>query len=120
MLSEAGKFSPVPFTRNYRRNPLTSLTVSLHIFEDVDAILLTHRHFDHWDTKSISILNKETLVFCSPRDQSFVQKAGFKKIIAINDYYEWEGIQMRRIEGPHAPGITGKILGTDLLLIKSL
>ena len=112
MLSEAGKLSPVPFTRNYRSNPLTSLTVSLHIFEDVDAILLTHRHFDHWDTKSISILNKETLVFCSPRDQSFVQKAGFKKIIAINDYYEWEGIQMRRIEGPHAPGITGKILGT--------
>jgi len=75
MLSEAGKLSPVPFTRNYRRNPLTSLTVSLHIFEDVDAILLTHRHFDHWDTKSISILNKETLVFCS-----LWTKALFKKL----------------------------------------
>lgn len=47
MLSEAGKLSPVPFTRNYRKNPLTSLTVSLHIFEDVNANLLTHPYTLH-------------------------------------------------------------------------
>ncbi|AVK85167.1 MBL fold metallo-hydrolase [Lysinibacillus sp. B2A1] len=111
MLSEVGELSPVPFTRNYRRNPLTSLTVSFHIFENVDAILLTHRHFDHWDKKSIAILDKNIPIICSPRDKPSVQKAGFTKIISINDFYEWEGIKIRRIEGPHAPGLTGKILG---------
>ncbi|WP_336634453.1 MBL fold metallo-hydrolase [Lysinibacillus fusiformis] len=111
MLSEVGQLSPVPFTRNYRRNPLTSLPVSLNIFENVDAILLTHRHFDHWDKKSISLLNKNIPILCGPNDKSSVLKAGFTKIIAIEDTYEWAGINIKRIEGPHAPGLTGMILG---------
>ncbi|MFJ7730818.1 hypothetical protein ACIQXF_02880 [Lysinibacillus sp. NPDC097231] len=55
MLSEAGKLSFVPFTRNYRKNPLTSLTVSLHIFENVDAILLTHRHGETSNCKLVPL-----------------------------------------------------------------
>ncbi|MGE7092470.1 MBL fold metallo-hydrolase [Lysinibacillus sp. NPDC048646] len=111
MLSDAGKLSPVPFTRNYRRNPLIPLSVPLHIFEDVDAILLTHRHFDHWDKKSISILDKNIPIFCQPKDQSSLQAAGFSRAIPVNNSFEWEGIQMKRIEGQHAPGLTGKLLG---------
>ncbi|WP_431088655.1 MBL fold metallo-hydrolase [Paenibacillus sp. 8b26] len=111
MLSGVGKIAPVPFTRNYKRNPSTPLPVSLHIFEKVDAILLTHRHFDHWDKKAISILNKSIPVFCQPKDRASVQSVGFKRVIPVNDCYEWEGIQMKRIEGPHAPGLTGKLLG---------
>ncbi|WP_336635768.1 MBL fold metallo-hydrolase [Lysinibacillus fusiformis] len=111
MLSEIGQLSPVPFTRNYRRNPLTSLPVSLNIFENVDAILLTHRHFDHWDKKSISILNKNIPILCGPKDKSSVLKAGFTKVISIDDAYEWAGITIKRIEGPHAPGLTGVLLG---------
>lgn len=111
MLSDIGELSPVPFTRNYRRNPLTPLPVPLYEFDDVDAILLTHRHFDHWDKKAISILNKHMPVICQPRDQASAQSAGFLKVISVNDSIEWEGIQIKRKEGPHAPGMTGKLLG---------
>ncbi|MFJ7648418.1 MBL fold metallo-hydrolase [Lysinibacillus sp. NPDC097279] len=111
MLSEVDELAPVPFTRNYRKNPLTPLPVALNIFEDIDAILLTHRHFDHWDKKAMSILNKHIPVFCQPKDVAAVQSAGFKKVIRVEDCYEWEGIQIRRVEGPHAPGLTGKLLG---------
>lgn len=111
MLSDEGKLPPVPFTRNYRKNPLTSLPVSLRIFEDMDAILLTHRHFDHWDKKAVSSLSKNIPVICQPKDKASVKSAGFLNVIPVHDSIEWEGIQLRRIEGPHAPGITGKLLG---------
>nr|WP_282446141.1 MBL fold metallo-hydrolase [Paenibacillus silvae] len=111
MLSDAGVLSPVPFTRNYRRNPLTPLPVPLHVFEDVDAILLTHRHFDHWDKKAISILDKNIPVFCQPNDQASIQSSGFLKAIPVHHSLEWEGIQIKRITGQHATGISGKLLG---------
>ncbi len=111
MLSDVAKLSPVPLTRNYRRNPLTPLPVPLRVFEDVDAILLTHRHFDHWDKKAISILNKNIPVFCQPRDQAPVQSAGFLRAISVNQSFEWEGIQMNRIPGQHALGFSRKLLG---------
>ncbi len=111
MLSDVSKLAPVPFTRNYRRNPLTPLPVPLNIFEDMDAILLTHRHFDHWDKRAMAILNKQIPVFCQPQDATAIRSAGFKRVIAIDDCYEWEGIHLKRLAGRHAPGITGKLLG---------
>lgn len=111
MLSDAGKLAPVPFTRNYRRNPLTPLPVPLQVFEDMDAILLTHRHFDHWDKKAIAILNKHIPVFCQPKDQASVQAAGFLRAIPVHHSVEWEGIEITRIAGQHAQGLSSKLLG---------
>lgn len=111
MLSDPGELPPVPFTRTLRRNPLTPLPVPLHFFEYMDAILLTHRHFDHLDKKALSILNKKLPVFCQPEDQAFLQTAGFMHVHAIQQSYEWCGIQMKRIKGQHAPGFAAKLLG---------
>lgn len=111
MLSDVGELPPVPFTRTLRRNPLTPLPVPLHFFENMDAILLTHRHFDHLDKKALSVLNKRIPVFCQPEDQAFLQKAGFFHVYAIHDSYEWCDIQMKRVKGQHALGVTAKLLG---------
>ncbi|MDQ0116187.1 MBL fold metallo-hydrolase [Paenibacillus harenae] len=111
MLSDVGELPPVPFTRSLRRNPITPLPVPLHLFENMDAVLLTHRHFDHLDKKAISVLNKRIPVFCQPEDQAFLQTAGFFNIQAVHDSFEWCGIQMKRIKGQHARGIVAKMLG---------
>ncbi|SFF31799.1 L-ascorbate metabolism protein UlaG, beta-lactamase superfamily [Paenibacillus algorifonticola] len=111
MLSDVGELPPVPFTRTFRRNPLTPLPVPLPFFEDMDAILLTHRHFDHMDKKAISVLNKRTPVFCQPEDQAFLRAAGFLNVQAIQNSFEWCGIQLKRIKGQHAQGIFTKLLG---------
>lgn len=111
MLSDPGELPPVPFTRTLRRNPLTPLPVPLSFFEQMDAILLTHRHFDHLDKKALSILNKKIPVFCQPEDHTFLQTAGFTQVYAIQQSYEWCGIQMQRIKGRHAPGFAAKLLG---------
>jgi len=111
MLSAPGELPPVPFTRTLRRNPLTPLPVPIDYFEQVDAILLTHRHFDHLDKKALSVLNKQIPVFCQPEDSDFLLKAGFVHVYAIDKTHQWFGIQMRRIRGRHAPGFTAKLLG---------
>ena len=111
MLSAPGELPPVPFTRTLRRNPLTPLPVPLDFFEQMDAILLTHRHFDHLDKKALSILNKDLPVFCQPQDYTFLETAGFSQVFAIEQSHEWCGIQMKRIKGRHAPGVTAKLLG---------
>ncbi|MFD2612072.1 MBL fold metallo-hydrolase [Paenibacillus gansuensis] len=111
MLSDAGELPPVPFTRSFRRNPLTPLPVPLQFFEQMDALLLTHRHFDHLDKRALSILNKKMPVFCQPEDQAFLHNAGFLNVTAIDQSYEWCGIRMERIKGRHAPGFAAKLLG---------
>ncbi|WP_229696522.1 MBL fold metallo-hydrolase [Paenibacillus albidus] len=111
MLSNPGELPPVPFTRSLRRNPLTPLPVAIQYFEHMDALLLTHRHFDHLDKKALSVLNKKMPVFCQPEDEAFLLKAGFMHVHAIEQSYEWHGIQMKRIKGRHAPGIAAKLLG---------
>ncbi|CAN7762033.1 MBL fold metallo-hydrolase [Paenibacillus sp. LjRoot153] len=111
MLSDVGELPPVPFTRTLRRNPLTPLPVPLHFFENMDAILLTHRHFDHFDKKALSFLNKSIPIFCQPEDQVFLQKSGFFHVYEIHDTFAWYGIQMKRVKGQHALGLAAKLLG---------
>lgn len=111
MLSDVGELPPVPFTRSLRRNPLTPLPVPLNFFENMDAILLTHRHFDHLDKKAISILNKTLPLFCQPEDQAFLQTAGFSNVHVVDDSIAWGGIQMKRIKGQHAKGAAARLLG---------
>ncbi|MDQ6423420.1 MBL fold metallo-hydrolase [Paenibacillus sp. LHD-117] len=111
MLSDVGELPPVPFTRSLRRNPITPLPVPLQLFEAMDAVVLTHRHFDHLDKKAISFLSKRVPIFCQPEDRAFLQSAGFLNIHVIHDSFEWFGIQMKRIKGQHAQGIVAKLLG---------
>ena len=111
MLSDEKKLSPVPFTRNFRRNPLTPLPVSIQLFKDMDGVLLTHRHFDHWDKKAISILNKSMPIFCQQEDLKSLQSSGFNNTIPISDSVDWEGINIKRIKGQHESGLTRKLLG---------
>src|SRR5690606_29862434 len=92
MLSDPGELPPVPFTRTLRRNPLTPLPVPIHYFDQIDALLLTHRHFDHLDKKALSTLNREIPVFCQPEDQAFLEAAGFQQVYAIPQSHEWCGI----------------------------
>lgn len=112
MLSDVNELSAVPLTRNYRRNPLIPLPVSLQVFDNVHAILLTHRHFDHWDKKAIEILNKNLPVLCPPKDVAAVKAAGFLNVTSVNDTIEWEGIGITRVEGQHAHGIDRKLFGS--------
>lgn len=111
MLSDVGQLPPVPFTRTLRRNPSVPLPVTLDTFDNIDAILLTHLHFDHFDKTAKTVLNKKVPVFCQPADQTYIKTCGFYNVYPIDDTHQWCGIDFRRISGQHAKGIVSKLLG---------
>ncbi|AEI46406.1 MBL fold metallo-hydrolase [Paenibacillus mucilaginosus] len=111
MLSAAGELPPVPFTRSLRRNPITPLPVPLSAFEKIDAILLTHVHFDHFDQTAKNVLPKDIPLFCQPADRKQAESCGFRSVHPIEDAQEWCGITFKRIRGQHAKGIVSKLLG---------
>src|SRR4051812_25027085 len=51
MLAEKGTYPPFPQSlRQDQYNPLVSLPISIDtIINNVDAVILTHLHLDHWD-----------------------------------------------------------------------
>jgi L-ascorbate metabolism protein UlaG (beta-lactamase superfamily) len=112
MLSPKGTLPPVPFTRTLRKNPLVDLPIHVNNLIDVDAILLTHTHFDHFDKTAKKILDKKTPVFCQPEDKNYIEKYGFENVIPIEKSLNWEGIDFTRISGQHAfSNYVAKILG---------
>lgn len=111
MLSDVGELPPIPLTFHRRRNPLTPLPVPLELFRDVDAVLITHLHFDHWDKKAIATLEKHLPVLCPPQAEARIRRSGFTQTIVIEDTLEWGGIELRRIQGNHAKGWTKSLLG---------
>lgn len=59
------------------RNPTVELPFSIDEIIDVDAVLLTHTHPDHWDETAIQAIPKETLIF--------VQHEGDEQILRNQD-----------------------------------
>lgn len=111
MLCEQGVFPPVMNSTNSRQNPLVSITVSPQLLQTVQAVLVTHTHFDHWDEEAMRLLNHELPIFCQPADTDKIKQAGFSDVRAVDDHLEWNGIRLARTGGQHGTGEIGERMG---------
>jgi L-ascorbate metabolism protein UlaG (beta-lactamase superfamily) len=112
MFSEQGTLAPVPNAPNqHLNNPLTSLPVNLERLIDINAIIVTHSHRDHFDDHAISTLPKNLPLFCQPADEQLMKDKGFKDVIAITNDLNWEGIEIIRTEGRHGHGQLAEAMG---------
>lgn len=110
-LADQGELPPVPLTSPRVRNPLVPLPVKADDLKDVDAILITHYHLDHFDKAAKKILSKDTLFFCQPADEKKLKHDGFNNIKVIATSIEWQGLTISRFDANHGFGMVGKILG---------
>src|SRR5690625_1871796 len=64
-LADKGTLPPFPSLRqNNSNNPLVSLPISIEdIIHNVDAVIVTHLHYDHWDDAAKEALPKEIKIF---------------------------------------------------------
>ncbi|MEK6154702.1 MBL fold metallo-hydrolase [Flavobacteriaceae bacterium 3-367] len=93
-----------PFAPGLQKNPIVNLTMLIsEIIENLDGILITHLHPDHLDEKAIKTLSKDTKLFCTPEDESFMIKH-FNNVSVIQKELEWEGLSITRIAGQHGSG----------------
>ena len=97
MLSGVSELQPVPLTQNRLKNPLIPLPDgSLDLIREIDAVLLTHYHFDHFDKAAEKYIPKDVLIFCQPGDDKKLIKKGYTNTRVIDGILEWGPLNLKR------------------------
>ncbi|MED1372740.1 MBL fold metallo-hydrolase, partial [Bacillus paranthracis] len=114
MLAEKGTYPPFPNSpRQDQNNPLVSLPVPVeNIINNIDAVIVTHLHLDHFDEAAQRILPKDIKLFVqNEEDATEVRNAGFKNVEVLQEDTVFEGIQLLKTKGEHGRGEILKLAG---------
>ena len=115
MLSPKDKLDAVQNCGNEIKFPMVELPISdsqlTQILSEVDVVIVTHLHRDHWDITAQNLIDKNTLIFCQPNDQDKIREQGFNNVQSISISCNWEGININRTNGQHGTGEIGKKMG---------
>ncbi|UTR12752.1 MBL fold metallo-hydrolase [Evansella sp. LMS18] len=114
MLAEKGTYTPFPNSpRQDQNNPLVELPVSVdNIIENIDAVIVTHLHYDHWDEAAKEALPKDIKIFSqNEEDAAEIRSAGFQNVEVLNEETTFGGIQLIKTKGEHGRGAILKLAG---------
>ena len=104
-LGDVGSYPAIRNVPDPRPNPLVGLPMPVaEVLAGVDAILLTHTHFDHWDTSERNRVLKSATVFVQPADKERLAREGFTGVRAVTDALSWEGILITPTPAQHGRG----------------
>lgn len=104
MLAEKGTYPPFPNSIGQDTfNPLVSLPTSIdNILGDIDAVIVTHLHLDHFDDVAKNVLPKDIKMFAqNEADASEIKASGFKNVEVLQQDTVFEGIQLVKTKGEH-------------------
>ena len=91
------------------KNPLVDLPMEIPaILEGVEAIFVSHMHFDHFDPVAQQMIPKDIPLYCQPADLEAIKKLGFTKVQAIDQEIKLGNITITRTEGQH--GVTKQMI----------
>lgn len=114
MFSPARSSEAIPDTPNQQRNPLIELPLDdaglSRLLDEIDAVLVTHTHSDHWDEFARTLLAKDLPVFCQPEDEQRIHEAGFESVRPIAQEQVWKGLRFSRTAGRHGKGKIGEMM----------
>src|SRR5690625_2534039 len=87
--------------RQDQYNPMVSLPTSIdNITADLDAVIVTHLHLDHWDDAAIEALPKTIKLFVQNNEDAIeIKKAGFQNIAILQEDKVLEDVQLIKTEG---------------------
>jgi L-ascorbate metabolism protein UlaG (beta-lactamase superfamily) len=111
MFDDAGARPPVENTPNQRRNPLGPLPLPPdELVRELDAVVVTHLHSDHFDDTAAQLVPRNVPVFCQPDDESSLAALG---LLArpVRERLDWDGMAVIRTAGRHGTGETAELLG---------
>lgn len=87
------------------RNPTVDLTISIdNILDNVDFVIVTHTHPDHFDTLAREKLPKDIKLFCQPADKDLMEKASFVNTEVVEAKTTFQNISLTRTGGKHGSG----------------
>ncbi|ETB72870.1 MBL fold metallo-hydrolase [Bacillus paralicheniformis] len=114
MLAEKGAYPPFPNApRQDQNNPLVELPTSVdNIINKIDAVIVTHLHYDHWDEAAKEVLPKDIKLFSqNEEDATEIRNAGFKNVEVLTKDTVFEGIHLIKTKGEHGRGEVLKLAG---------
>jgi L-ascorbate metabolism protein UlaG (beta-lactamase superfamily) len=103
MLGEKGAFPGFDGTINsHISNPVVDLPIPMDEILDVDAVIVTHVHTDHWDDAAIKLVPKDMLIFTQDEnDATEIQAQGFRNIRVLEENTVFDGITLIKTPGRH-------------------
>jgi L-ascorbate metabolism protein UlaG (beta-lactamase superfamily) len=112
-LAEKGTYPPFPNSlRQDQKNPLVSLPISIDNIINVDAVIVTHLHLDHFDDVAKDVLPKDIKMFVQNEDDAReVRNAGFQDVEVLQEKTAFEDIQLIKTKGEHGRGEILKFAG---------
>ena len=95
------KFSRPSFTGK-SPNPMVDLPMPTElILENVQAVIVSHLHADHFDKVAQEIVPKTLPLFCQPGNEAKIREKGFENVTPIPDKLTWNGVTITRTDGHH-------------------
>lgn len=95
-------------TANQDRNPLVPLP---DVDLSYDAVVVTHRHPDHFDEAAIEELDADVPLFCQPEEADAFTDEGFTDVRPVDDETSFDGISIHRTPGRHGHGELAEGMG---------
>ncbi|HEM3462968.1 TPA: MBL fold metallo-hydrolase [Streptococcus suis] len=109
MLAEKGTYPPFEgaVTGNMEMNPLVDLPLSLNeLTSGLDAVIVTHLHYDHWDEVAAKILDKNLPIFVQDElDAAVIRESGFTKVYVLGEDTQFDNITISRVYGEHVENL---------------
>lgn len=86
-----------------KRVPLVELPMSREeVVKNVQAVIITHTHYDHWDEWAAKTISKQTPIFVqNASDKELILNQGFKDIRVVGVNTHFKGITITRTPAQH-------------------
>lgn len=94
-----------------QNNPLTDISVDEATLKNIDFILLTHLHHDHFDPEILKYYGESVPVICCTKYRKKLSKMGFRNINPVKDKISLKNIEITLTKGKHGTGIVGRQMG---------
>lgn len=122
MLARKGAYPGFEGTANSElRNPLVELPFEVSRILDVDAVVVTHLHPDHWDEEAQKVIPKNKLIFAQDaNDTKTLKSQGFSNVVTLTENTHWEGITLIKTKGQHGTDDTMKSFGEILGVVSGV
>ena len=108
MFSSPGENPPAPNSPNDRRNPLVPMP---DVDLPHDAVIVTHRHPDHFDEAAREELDANVPLFRQPTDADAFADEGFTDVRPVADEGSFDGVTVHRTPGRHGHGQLAEEMG---------
>lgn len=103
MLADKGAWPGFAGTaRSHLRNPLVPLPVPVTELLDVDAVIVTHLHEDHWDKAAQQKIARDKLILTqNEQDAEQIRSQNFSNVRALTEENPFRDIVIAKTGGQH-------------------